>query len=169
MGRFTTIKNFSQRFFSDHTLHSSSDTEILLLLYEKFGADCLKYLNGMFAFAIWDKEKEELFIARDRAGKKPLYYTSQNGVFAFSSEIKALLELPWVKRETDSEALYHFLTYNLLPPPFTMFRDIFKMHPAHFIRVNHSGIRNIKSIGKWSIRIYPEMMKTHSKKKSLQV
>ena len=143
-GEIYNFKELKDRFFSDRNLHSSSDTEVLLLLYEKFGIDCLKYLNGMFAFAIWDQTKEELFIARDRAGKKPFYFTSQHGVFAFSSEIKALLELPWVKRETDPESLYHFLTYNLLSPPLTMFRNISKMHPAHYMIVNKGGIKEYK-------------------------
>lgn len=143
-GEIYNFKEIRERFFSGLIFQSSSDTEILLLLYEKFGEDCLKYLNGMFAFALWDKEKEELFIARDRAGKKPFYFTTQNGVFAFSSELKALLELPWIKRETDPEALYHFLTYNLLPPPFTMFRGIDKMYPAHFMKVNKSGVKEYK-------------------------
>ncbi len=143
-GEIYNFRELRERFFTGRNFHSSSDTEILLLLYEKFGEECLRHLNGMFAFAIWDKEKEELFIARDRAGKKPFYFTSQNGVFAFSSELKALLELPWVKRETDPESLYHFLTYNLLPPPFTMFRHISKMHPAHFMKVNKNGIQEYK-------------------------
>lgn len=143
-GEIYNFRELKERFFSGRSFQSTSDTEILLLLYEKFGTDCLKHLNGMFAFAIWDREKQELFVARDRAGKKPFYFTSQNGVFAFSSELKALLELPWVKKETDPESLYHFLTYNLLPPPFTMFRGISKMHPAHFMRVNKSGIQEYR-------------------------
>ncbi|MBP6335283.1 MAG: asparagine synthase (glutamine-hydrolyzing), partial [Bacteroidia bacterium] len=139
-GEIYNFKEIRQRFFSDTKLHSSSDTEILLLLYEKFGSECLQYLNGMFSFAIWDVSKQELFIVKDRAGKKPLYYTSQDGIFSFSSELKALFELPWIKKETDPVSLYHFLTYNLLPPPLTMFRNIMKLHPAHFMRVNRNGV-----------------------------
>lgn len=119
---------------------SESDTEVLLYLYEKYGYDCLSFLNGMFAFAIWDEQKEELFIARDRAGKKPLYYTSLNGRFAFSSEIKALLTLPWIKSELDEKALYYFLTFNQLSPPYTMFKNIFKLEPASFITVGKNGM-----------------------------
>ncbi len=138
-GEIYNFLELRQRFFSGYNFRSKSDTEILLLLYEKFGAECVQHLNGMFAFAIWDQQKSELFMARDRAGKKPLYYTLSNGVFAFSSELKALLGLPWVKRETDAESLYHFLTYNLLPPPLTMFRDINKLPPAHYIKLGKSG------------------------------
>ena len=141
-GEIYNYKEIKERFFKDHHFNSSSDTEVLLLLYEKFGEDCLQYLNGMFAFALWNPQKRELFLARDRAGKKPLYYTVQNGVFAFSSEIKALLKLPWIKKQVDETALYHFLTYNLLPPPLTMFKDIFKFHPGHKMIVTGNGIKN---------------------------
>lgn len=126
----------------EHSFKSSSDTEVMLCLYEKYGQRCLDHFNGMFAFALWDEKKEELFLARDRAGKKPLYYTTQGGIFAFSSEIKALLTLPWIKRELDEKALYHFLTFNILPPPLTMFKNIFKFHPGHKMAVNKSGIKN---------------------------
>lgn len=126
----------------EHSFKSSSDTEVMLCLYEKYGQRCLDHFNGMFAFALWDEKKEELFLARDRAGKKPLYYTTQGGIFAFSSEIKALLTLPWIKRELDEKALYHFLTFNILPPPLTMFKNIFKFHPGHKMTVNKSGIKN---------------------------
>ncbi len=141
-GEIYNYKEIKEEFFKGHHFDSSSDTEVLLLLYEKFGEDCLQYLNGMFAFAIWNPEKQELFLARDRAGKKPLYYSLQNGVFAFSSEVKALLKLPWIKKQVDEKALYHFLTYNLLPPPLTMFEGISKFHPAHKMTVNRSGIKS---------------------------
>jgi asparagine synthase (glutamine-hydrolysing) len=78
---------------------SETDTEVLLYLYEREGPSFLNQLNGMFALAIWDPAKRELFLARDRIGIKPLYYTTMNGIFAFSSEIKALLTLPWVRAE----------------------------------------------------------------------
>ncbi len=126
---------------SGHQYHSTSDTEVMLALYEKYGEQCLQFFNGMFAFALWDAQKEELFLARDRVGKKPLYYTNQGGVFAFSSEIKSLLSLPWVKAELDDKSFYHFLTYNQLAPPMTMFKNIFKFHPGHKMVVGKSGIK----------------------------
>ena len=101
---------------------SNSDTEVLLELYAEEKKSFLSELRGMFAFSIWNEEKQQLRLARDRAGQKPLYYTIQNEIFAFSSQLKSLFELPWVKRELDEEALYHFLTFNHLVPPFTMFR-----------------------------------------------
>jgi asparagine synthase (glutamine-hydrolysing) len=144
-GEIYNYKEIKERFFKDHQFSSASDTEVLLLLYEKFGEDCLQHLNGMFAFAIWNPQKQELFLARDRAGKKPLYYTMQNGVFTFSSELKALFKLPWITKQLDETALYHFLTYNLLPPPLSMFKNIFKFHPAHKMTVNMDGIKNYSS------------------------
>ncbi|MDL1975735.1 MAG: asparagine synthase (glutamine-hydrolyzing) [Deltaproteobacteria bacterium] len=124
-----------------HSFFSRTDTEVLLYLYEEHGHQCLNKLNGMFALAIWDETKGELFLARDRIGIKPLYYTIMNGVFAFSSEIKALLRLPWVKAELDEEALYHFLTFNKVFPPQTMFKNIEKVHPGYKMVVGEKGIK----------------------------
>lgn len=135
------IYNFNElkKLVDDYPFRSDSDTEVLIALYEKYGEKCLGLLNGMFAFAIWDPKKEILFLARDRVGKKPLYYSFQNGVFAFSSEIKALLKLPFIKNELDEEAFYHFLTFNVLSPPSTMFRGIKKFHPGYCMTVNKNG------------------------------
>lgn len=127
---------------SDKKFISNSDTEVILYYYEKYGEKCMDHFNGMFAFAIWDEKKDQLFLAKDRIGKKPLYYTVQSGVFAFSSEIKALLSLPWIKRELNEEALYHFLTFNFVPAPMTMFKDIFKFEPAHKMLITKNGIKD---------------------------
>jgi asparagine synthase (glutamine-hydrolysing) len=116
---------------------SASDTAVLLELCRKKWTASTDSLNGMYAFAYWSESKQTLFLARDRSGKKPLYFTNQNGVFAFSSEIKALLTLPWIKNEPDEEALYHFLTFNQLPPPFTLFKGIQKLGPSEFLLVNN--------------------------------
>lgn len=125
----------------DRAYQSNSDTEVMLGMYEKYGEQCLRFFNGMFAFGLWDDKRQELFLAKDRAGKKPLYYTTQGGVFAFSSEIKALLSLPWVKAELDEKSFYHFLTYNQLAPPMTMFKNIFKFHPGYKMVVGKEGIK----------------------------
>ncbi|MGH7491095.1 MAG: asparagine synthase (glutamine-hydrolyzing) [bacterium] len=141
----------ARRFFSQ------TDTEVLLYLYEREGRSCLHHLNGMFAFALWDEAKAELFLARDRIGIKPLYYTTRQGVFAFSSEIKALLTLPWVTAELDEEALYHFLTFNYVLPPQTMFKGIYKFHPAHMMVVGKSGIRAYEPYWQISYRDYSSL------------
>ncbi|CAN5570782.1 asparagine synthase (glutamine-hydrolyzing) [soil metagenome] len=125
----------------DYRFRSESDTEVLLELYSRKGHQTLSALNGMFAFAFWDKKKEELLIAKDRAGKKPLYYCIQNGFFAFSSEIKSLLSLPWIKPQLDDEALYHFLTFNQLSAPQTMFTGIKKLEPGFTLTINRNGIK----------------------------
>lgn len=127
---------------------TESDTEVILDLYKNHGHASLKKLNGMFALAYWNQHNETLFLARDRAGKKPLYYTLHDGKFAFSSEIKALLTLPWVKAIPDQEALYHFLTYNQLPAPLTMFEGIHKLDAGECMTI-HKG--HIKIETYWSI------------------
>ncbi len=119
---------------------TKSDTEVLLHLYAKQGHHALQELNGMFAFAYYDLETQQLMLARDRAGKKPLYYSVSNGIFAFSSEIKALLTLPWIKAEVDNNALYDFLTFNQLDAPQTMFRGIHKLAPGECMTVSRKGI-----------------------------
>lgn len=121
--------------------YSATDTEVMLYAYEKFGLGMLAKLNGMFAFAIWDSEKKRLVLARDRIGIKPLYYTLNGGIFSFSSEIRSLLTLPWIRAELDEEALYHFLTFNKTYPPQTMFAGIYKFHPGYRMVVDTSGIK----------------------------
>jgi asparagine synthase (glutamine-hydrolysing) len=130
--------------FKDRAFFSETDTEVFLYLYERDGQYCLNHVNGMFAFAIWDEGRAELFLARDRIGIKPLYYTTVNGIFAFSSEVKALLALPWVKAALDEEALYHFLTFNYVLPPQTMFKNIHKFHPGYKMVVGENGIKVYK-------------------------
>ncbi len=137
---------------SDYQFKSQSDTEVLLALYEKSGYSCLQQLDGMFAFALWDCKRKELFLARDRAGEKPLYYSVDNGIFAFSSELKSLLQLPWIKADLDEKAFYHFLTFNQLAPPFTMFKGISKMPPATMMTVDASGIRFFKPY--WEVEYF---------------
>ncbi|MDY2587084.1 asparagine synthase (glutamine-hydrolyzing) [Winogradskyella aquimaris] len=144
-GEIFNYKLLNERFLKHEKFNSHSDTETLLKLYKKFGIEMLKHLNGMFAFALWDSEKEELILARDRSGKKPLYYTQMNGHFLFSSELKALFEIPWVKKEIDGRVLYDFLTFNSVPTPNTMFKDIFKFKPGHCMVVGKDGIKAYES------------------------
>ena len=113
---------------------SHSDTETLLELYGEKGEAALEELNGMFAFCIYDAEKRSLFLARDRVGIKPLYYTCRDGHFAFASEIKPLLKLPFVSKELDPLALDAYLTFRYIPEDLCIFRDIRKLRPAHCLR-----------------------------------
>jgi len=128
----------------DQRFATDSDTEVLMRLYAEHGHRALDSLNGMFAFGFFNRKNGELQLARDRAGKKPLYFINTNGIFAFSSEIRALLTLPWVKAELDNSALYNFLTFNQLEPPQTMFRNIEKLAPAECLTVSSTGIKERK-------------------------
>jgi len=127
-----------------HKFYTKADTEIIVHLYEDYGIDCVKYLRGMFAFAIWDERKGELFLARDRLGQKPLVYTMINGSFIFASEIKSILENPEIKKEVNLEALHCYLTYQYIPSPLTMFSGIKKLPPASTLICNVRGKIKIK-------------------------
>ena len=120
---------------------SHTDTEVILALYQKMGVSCLEKLNGMFAFALWDKQKQQLFVARDRMGKKPLYYFNKDGEFAFASEIKALLVLPDIPKEIRIDAVYDFFAYQYIPDPKSIFKDIHKLPPGHYLTINENGLR----------------------------
>ncbi len=122
-----------------HKFRSLTDTEVIVHLYEEYGPDCVHHMRGMFAFAIWDARKQRLFIARDRLGVKPLYYTHVDGSFLFASEIKCLLEHPRVRRAVNEEALYHYLTFLITPAPTTLFEGIFKLPPGQRGFINASG------------------------------
>ncbi|NDJ36677.1 MAG: asparagine synthase (glutamine-hydrolyzing), partial [Chloroflexi bacterium] len=122
-----------------HRFRGHSDTEVILALYREHGPQMLHYLRGMFALAIWDEEKRELFLARDRIGIKPLYYTVAGGQFIFGSEIKSILEHPAVSRSVDDEALYHFLSFLTSPAPDTLFAGIKKLPAGHYAVLNSDG------------------------------
>ena len=122
-----------------HRFRSRTDTEAILHLYEEEGHDCVKRLHGMFAFAIWDGPRGELFLARDRIGVKPLYYATSASGFTFASEAKALLRHPATPRELDEEALADYLTFAFTPPPRTMYRGISKLAPAERMVVRADG------------------------------
>ncbi len=116
-----------------HRFASHTDTEVILHLYEEEGAECVKRLNGMFAFAIYDLRSSTptLFMARDHFGVKPFYYFHDRGRFAFASEIKALLQVPGIEAELDPQSLHQYLTFLWVPDPKTMFRRIFKLPAGH--------------------------------------
>ncbi len=115
-----------------------SDTETILHLYDEHGTDCVKYLRGMFAFAIWDARKQRLFAARDRLGQKPFYYVLRDSELLFASEIKALLTADPSLAELDLGALDEYLTLRLISAPRSMFRRICKLPPAHFMTFDRS-------------------------------
>lgn len=112
---------------------TETDTEVLLHAFRRWGSACLQRLNGMFAFAIWDNSERSLFLARDRAGIKPLYHSVDGTQFVFGSEIKALLASGNVKAQLDHQSLSQFLTFLWPVPPKTMFRDVQQLPPGHFL------------------------------------
>jgi asparagine synthase (glutamine-hydrolysing) len=117
-----------------HRFKTNSDTETIVHLYEEFGADCVSHLRGMFAFAIYDFREETLFIARDRVGKKPLFYSlTERGNFVFGSELKVLLEHGEISRKIDFAALDAYLTFGYVPEEFCIFKDVHKLAPGHFL------------------------------------
>lgn len=116
-----------------------SDTEVLLLMYQKHGLDMFQYLNGMFAFAIYDRRKGQVLLARDRFGEKPLYFYEDGQCFLFASEIKALLEHPNVKAEVHPRALHDYLTFQYCLNGRTLFKNIKRVLPAHYMLFNQEG------------------------------
>ncbi len=124
-----------------HEFYTNSDTEVIVHLYDEYGADCVSHLRGMFAFAIWDERDKSLFLARDRVGKKPILYSHQpNGDLIFGSEFTALLKHPNVSREIEPAAIDDYLSYSCIPAPQTAFKEIRKLEPAHWLRWKDGAI-----------------------------
>lgn len=124
-----------------HTFNTNSDTETIVHGYEEYGPKCLDNLRGMFGLAIWDEKREQVLLARDRAGKKPLYYTiTRNNVLVFGSELKSLLEHPDVDRTLNYQALDAYLTLGYVPDPITIFKSINKLPPGHYLTFDRNGL-----------------------------
>ena len=123
-----------------HTFRSTSDTEVIIHLYEEYGVDCLAQLRGMFTFAIWDEKKRVLFCARDRTGIKPFYYADTGKAFIFGSEIKSLLVNAEIKRDIDLQSIHNFLSFSYPPGTHTLFSGIRKLEPGHYILADAKGI-----------------------------
>lgn len=124
-----------------HKLQTKSDTETIVHLYEEFGAACVEQLRGMFAFAIWDAHRQTLLLARDRVGKKPLYYADVGGRLIFGSELKAVVAHPAVPRALDEQAVADYFTYQYIPAPKTIFRHVRKLRAGHYLLVTPQGAR----------------------------
>jgi asparagine synthase (glutamine-hydrolysing) len=124
-----------------HRFETNTDTEILPHLYEEYGEAMLEHINGMFAFALWDKRREKLLIARDRFGEKPLYYGVFDGKLIFASELKVLLENPSVKPEINTDALRQFLSFDYVPAPASIYKGIYKLPAAHLLTVEKGKVK----------------------------
>lgn len=126
-----------------HKFKSQADTETVIHLYEEYGEECVKYLRGMFAFAIWDERKKSLLLARDRVGKKPLIYSHRGNIFCFASEFSALLASNLIDKEINLGAIDYYLTFGYIPAPLTIYKSVFKLPPAHTLTLK-DNIVNIK-------------------------
>ncbi len=124
-----------------HQFETQTDTEILPHLYEEYGDAMLEHLNGMFAFALWDKNKRKLLIARDRFGEKPLYYGVFEGKLIFASEAKVLLANPSVKTEINTDALRAYLSFDYVPAPDSIYKNIYKLPAAHLLILENGEVK----------------------------
>jgi asparagine synthase (glutamine-hydrolysing) len=141
-----------------HRFHSHSDTEVIVHAYEQWDVECLKRLRGMFAFAIWDQNRRRLFLARDRVGKKPLFYTLAGGRFLFASELQGLLADPAVPREVNLGAIDLYLSWGYVPAPETAFKGIFKLPPAHFLLLDlNRSVLQPRVERYWSLEYEPKL------------
>ena len=127
-----------------HIFRSQTDTEVILHLYEEMGPACVEQLDGMFAFALWDDRKQVWLLARDRLGVKPLYYTRQQGMLLFASEIKAILAHPQITADLNPEAMGHYLTFKTSPAPWTMFAGIQKLPPGSVLISDRQGNLSVR-------------------------
>lgn len=123
-----------------HIFKSETDSEVIIHLYEEKGKDCVNYLRGMFAFAIWDNKQKVLLLARDSLGKKPLVYSYSNGRFYFASEIKALLSSPDINQDIDHDAIAQYFAYIFIPYPLTIFKSIKKIPPSSLMIIQNGKI-----------------------------
>lgn len=136
-----------------HRFSTKSDTEVIVHAYEELAEECVAHFNGMFAFALWDAERQTLLLGRDRMGEKPLYYTERDGWFVFGSELRSVLEHPHVGRELDLWGLCRYLTSEYIPDPHTIFQGIRKLPPGHFLTVSSGKSRLVRY---WDMRFDQE-------------
>jgi asparagine synthase (glutamine-hydrolysing) len=123
-----------------YRFRSRSDTEVILAAYERDGVDCLRHLRGMFAFAIWDAHERTLFVARDRLGKKPLYYRLDASGISFASEVKAFLAEPGFEAQPNLTSISQYLSYQYVPTPLSAFQGVSRLRPAHYLLVKDGQV-----------------------------
>lgn len=143
-----------------HVFATDTDTETIAHLYEEKGEDCVKALRGMFAFAVWDEREKRLFLARDRIGIKPLYYGEFGDWLVFASELKAILALPWVKREIDWSSLDHLFSTMTTPGSGSIVAGIHKLEPGHTLSWSRKGALCKKRY--WRFRFEPDLRRSEA-------
>ncbi|MFZ1058680.1 MAG: asparagine synthase (glutamine-hydrolyzing) [Candidatus Rokuibacteriota bacterium] len=142
-----------------HRFATRSDTEVIVHAYEEYGPECVKRFRGMFAFGLWDQRAQTLLLARDRVGKKPLFYAEVDGQWVFASELQGLLQHPGLGREVDWTALDDYLTYGYVPAPKTIFKGVWKLPPAHYLtlRVGAGGGAEVRTERYWRLEYGPKV------------
>jgi asparagine synthase (glutamine-hydrolysing) len=151
---FRELKERFQLVERGHTFRSRTDTEVLIHLYEELGIEMVKYLNGMYGIAIWDSRNQMLYLIRDHAGIKPLFYQRDDHYFRFGSEIKAILADSRVPRRPSLQALHDFLTFDYVPGPQTAFEGIYELPPGHWMSVDQEGKIDIRRF--WDVSWEPD-------------
>ena len=145
---FPTLRQQLERL--GHIFYTGTDTEAIIHAYEEYGEECVRHLNGIFTFAIWDKRKQQLFLARDRIGVKPLYYAVTDNSLVFASELKVLTKHPLIEQKIDLVSLNAYLTFEYVPTPRSMIKGVRKLPPGHTITARGEDIK-IRSY--WNVRL----------------
>ncbi len=144
-----------------HRFATRSDTEVIVHAYEEYGDECVTRFRGMFALAVWDQRRQRLLLARDRVGKKPLFYTHADGRLIFASELAALVAHPAVRKDLEYAAIDDYLTYGYIPAPRTPFRNVCKLPPAHYLTLelasDGSGLRRLSTQCYWRLQYAPKL------------
>jgi asparagine synthase (glutamine-hydrolysing) len=140
-----------------HTFKTNSDTETVVHAYEEYGDDCVHHFRGMFAFGIWDQNRKRLLLARDRTGKKPIYYTVVDGQFLFASELQSLVSHPAVKRDIAPTSIDDYLTYGYIPAPQSIYKNVHKLPPAHLLTLAADDPAGSQTRRYWQLEYEPKL------------
>jgi asparagine synthase (glutamine-hydrolysing) len=170
-GEIYNYKELKQDLEKKYKFKTDSDTEVILHMYEEYAEKMLPLLRGMFAFAIYNTKSKDLFVARDFFGIKPLYYlTQEQDIIAFSSEIKSFLDIPGFKVEVNDNAVYNYLSFQYNPLPETFFKNVYKLPPAHYLKINcDSGEAEIRKYWSFDFKPDTELDEESTKKKIKEV
>jgi len=145
-----------------HVFRTRSDTEVIVHAWEQWGVDCLKRLRGMFAFGLWDRNQQSLFLARDHIGVKPLFYSLQpDGYFLFGSELKSIMTVPMVERKFDPTAIEDYFAFGYIPDPKTIYSQVKKLSPGHYLLIK-VGDTKLTQIQYWDIPFAPTVLKSEA-------
>lgn len=140
-----------------HLFQTSSDTEIIVHLYEELGVESFAKLDGMFAFSLYDLKRESIYLVRDKIGEKPIYYTSKTDFFCYASELRSIIEIGLTEKTIDKEALNIYLEYTYIPAPYSIFEDVRKLRPGYYLCISRDGIINENRY--WDIKRNPKYEK----------